>query len=455
MNMKHRVLLFLLLTLAGFSGVRAASFPEWQFAQFSQAELLDPAVSGKDANPAGDGLSNWLKYVFDLDPHAACIEGAPAPQMVGGALALNFFRRTDYPYLIYALEASPDLRHWSWRNSYQPSAVTYLGTVAQWTVTDPYQWPAGVSKFLRLRVEGGIPGSLYYLRARLMNPLTGRFWSADSYEGSQSDPQSLHKYLYCGGDGVNCIDPNGNASLTEVMVTAAIGATIGALVAVNVTSYLNPNVTEDELWKAAEYGAVTGALGGVGFGVKSASLFIQAIRVLTSAGLTLDSGLSAIQAQGEKERKVYAAAAVLGLWGTFTAARPLSVASTQLEFEFVKGDLSGELSTWDFAADAGQVVRVTSQQLQRKFKHAADFGVDGNFNLTNGSRFGAAIDQHINSPSVRIVQGEYRGKPVTHYVDLSTGLNVITDPSGNFISGWKLSPQQLHNVLTTGKLGGG
>ena len=169
---------------------------------------------------------------------------------------------------------------------------------------------------------------LYYLRARLMNPLTGRFWSADSYEGSQSDPQSLHKYLYCGGDGVNCIDPNGNASLTEVMVTAAIGATIGALVAVNVTSYLNPNVTEDELWKAAEYGAVTGALGGVGFGVKSASLFIQAIRVLTSAGLTLDSGLSAIQAQGEKERKVYAAAAVLGLWGTFTAARPLSVAST-------------------------------------------------------------------------------------------------------------------------------
>ena len=72
--------LLLILALAGLSHVRATSFPEWQFAQFSQARLLDPAVSGKDANPAGDGLSNWLKYAFDLDPHAACIEGAPAPQ---------------------------------------------------------------------------------------------------------------------------------------------------------------------------------------------------------------------------------------------------------------------------------------------------------------------------------------------------------------------------------------
>ena len=74
MNMKPRVLaLLFLLTLAGLSRVHATSFPEWQYARFSQAELLDPAVSGATANPAGDGLSNWLKYVFDLDPHAACI----------------------------------------------------------------------------------------------------------------------------------------------------------------------------------------------------------------------------------------------------------------------------------------------------------------------------------------------------------------------------------------------
>ena len=43
-----------------------------------------------------------------------------------------------------------------------------------------------------------------------LNPDTGRFWSMDSYGGNNKDPKSLHKYLYCHGDGVNFSDPNGN-----------------------------------------------------------------------------------------------------------------------------------------------------------------------------------------------------------------------------------------------------
>ena len=161
MNMK-RLLLVLLLTLAGLSGVHAISFSAWQAAHFSAAELADPALSGEAANPAGDGLSNWLKFAFDLDPHAACSEGGPAAQMLGGALALNFFHRMDGADLFYALEASPDLTHWSLRNAFQPSAILpAAGAAAQWTVADPYQWPAGVSKFLRLRVVGGDPGMLF------------------------------------------------------------------------------------------------------------------------------------------------------------------------------------------------------------------------------------------------------------------------------------------------------
>ena len=92
-----RFLLLTCLLLALVVSSQAASFVEWQLARFSQAELLDPAISGEHANPAGDGLSNWLKYAFDLDPHVPSIEGAPAAQFVGGALALNFFHRTDDP----------------------------------------------------------------------------------------------------------------------------------------------------------------------------------------------------------------------------------------------------------------------------------------------------------------------------------------------------------------------
>jgi RHS repeat-associated protein len=52
--------------------------------------------------------------------------------------------------------------------------------------------------------------SFYYLRARYMNPATGRFWTRDSFEGRTQDPQSLHKYLYVKSDPINLTDPSGN-----------------------------------------------------------------------------------------------------------------------------------------------------------------------------------------------------------------------------------------------------
>ena len=53
------------------------------------------------------------------------------------------------------------------------------------------------------------------------------------------------------------------------------------------------------------------------------------------------------------------------------------------------------------------------------------------------------------------MQGTYRGKAVTHFLDPNTGLNVIRDSSGNFLSGWRLSSKQLEYVTNTGKLEGG
>jgi hypothetical protein len=48
-----------------------------------------------------------------------------------------------------------------------------------------------------------------------MNPNTGRFWTPDSFEGFQTDPLSLHKYLYAHGNPVNRIDPSGKYSTAE------------------------------------------------------------------------------------------------------------------------------------------------------------------------------------------------------------------------------------------------
>jgi hypothetical protein len=94
-------------------------------------------------------------------------------------------------------------------------------------------------------------------------------------------------------------------------------------------------------------------------------------------------------------------------------------------------------------------------QLQHGFKHAKDFGVNGNPNNKTLAEFGAAIESHVSAPATKVISGTYRGQPVTHFVDPGTGLNVIRDASGNFLSGWKLSPAQLGHVLNGGKLGGG
>ena len=51
---------------------------------------------------------------------------------------------------------------------------------------------------------------MYSLRARFYNQSTGRFWNQDSYEGSTSDPASLHKYLYANADPVSNWDSSGH-----------------------------------------------------------------------------------------------------------------------------------------------------------------------------------------------------------------------------------------------------
>jgi RHS repeat-associated protein len=48
-----------------------------------------------------------------------------------------------------------------------------------------------------------------YLRARWMDPVSGRFISQDPWPGSIRQPSSLHKYLYVSANPVNLVDPLG------------------------------------------------------------------------------------------------------------------------------------------------------------------------------------------------------------------------------------------------------
>lgn len=71
----------------------------------------------------------------------------------------------------------------------------------------------------------------YHNRARYLNANTGRFWNMDPFEGNQSDPQSLHKYLYAHANPVNNVDPSGleTGTLTEKNVVVAINTSMNSV----------------------------------------------------------------------------------------------------------------------------------------------------------------------------------------------------------------------------------
>jgi RHS repeat-associated protein len=70
----------------------------------------------------------------------------------------------------------------------------------------------------------------YYLRARYMNPNSGRFMSRDSFPGTLFDPSSLHKYNYTPSNPINYVDPRGQEyELLVLVIAVAFVVVVGAI----------------------------------------------------------------------------------------------------------------------------------------------------------------------------------------------------------------------------------
>jgi hypothetical protein len=96
-----------------------------------------------------------------------------------------------------------------------------------------------------------------------------------------------------------------------------------------------------------------------------------------------------------------------------------------------------------------------ARQLQKKFKHAADFGVEGNYNPANAAAFEQKIREFLGAPGTTRITGTYRGDPAVLSYSPTTSQVVVQDASGNFVSAWKMTPAQLQHVIESGSLGGG
>ncbi len=93
-------------------------------------------------------------------------------------------------------------------------------------------------------------------------------------------------------------------------------------------------------------------------------------------------------------------------------------------------------------------IQFDRRRIQHEFKHASDFGIQGNWNTQNGIAFENALRRHVQDANVAQIPGTYRGRQqVIHYVEHQTHLWVATDLQGNFVAAWRLSPIQYHYLI--------
>jgi RHS repeat-associated protein len=100
------------------------------------------------------------------------------------------------------------------------------------------------------------------------------------------------------------------------------------------------------------------------------------------------------------------------------------------------------------------IISFSEKQLQKKFgSHATDFGIERSWGRGAAEEFKAALSAHVLDPATQAISGTYRGvQQVTHFFNPQTGLNVMRDAQGAFVSGWKLGVDQVKNLLAHGNI---
>jgi len=97
----------------------------------------------------------------------------------------------------------------------------------------------------------------------------------------------------------------------------------------------------------------------------------------------------------------------------------------------------------------------TTKQLDKKFKHASDFGINTTKkNPATLEQFKQAIEDHMNDPATKQHGTYLYVKDSKVFFNEKTNNVVVLSKDNEFVSGWKLAPEteQLQNYLENGAL---
>ena len=96
-------------------------------------------------------------------------------------------------------------------------------------------------------------------------------------------------------------------------------------------------------------------------------------------------------------------------------------------------------------------VSFNATQLQKKFKHAVDFGVKGNYSKSNRTKFETALRNHV-SKSTHIYKTKHSGQSGYVIMHLKGNNAAFFKENGAFITAYKLTTTQKNNFIRIGEL---
>jgi autotransporter-associated beta strand protein len=128
----------------------ANTYATWSRDNFTSIELANPSISGPNATPAGDGLSNLLKYALGLPPKTPSTTGITLGKPAGAWL-FTYIRPANRQDISYAVEVSADLKSGSWTSAGVTHQRILTGDPETWQATFPPS-PAG-KLFWRLKIS--------------------------------------------------------------------------------------------------------------------------------------------------------------------------------------------------------------------------------------------------------------------------------------------------------------
>ncbi len=130
----------------------ATHFAAWQAENFFPDELQDPAISGENSNPSGDGIPNLLRYALGATGDAPAQPLLPQLKKVGDSFTFHFPYDPARFDLIYQVQASDDLTDWTEPLTLFDSSTSALQSdVGGWLEINDTAPPPG-QRFYRLRV---------------------------------------------------------------------------------------------------------------------------------------------------------------------------------------------------------------------------------------------------------------------------------------------------------------